>query len=277
MVSLKNIENELRNLYETLISETKSYRHRKSNHLKVYVLFGALTGKFYQKDGTMFIGRSPYGWHCFVNDEKIPNLFANEKIVKEDEASYVDSVDKPLFDIPGKLTLLKNVNQSSKVWQLLKILGENLYKEDWEQHIVYSNYCKIAPDENSGSHGTPPVGLRNIQEKIVDKILRLELDSFKPKHIIVYTGLTLKNIDFSERIMHMLLSYFSGETDTPKYSKRWVDYRNVRLIEDDRIDCNLLEIYKIGDRYIYLLDHPERHSPKKQASSILKAKELGYW
>ena len=267
---------ELFRLYNKLIEITRPYRKNKRNRNKSYVLFGALIGMLYKERGIMFLGRSSNGWHCYVDDEKSPFLFNESEILDGNGEQFVDSVANPLFDIPGKLTLLKENNRKSKVWQLISLLGQALCGKNWEQHIVYSNYCKIAPDEESSKLGTPPVGLINLQEEIVDEILRIELEVMLPQHIICYTGCT-EGLDISERLMPILLAFYSGEDQSEKYNKEWRKYKNVEMIKDESLNSNLMEIYRIGDNYIYLLDYPQGKSPEAMAAAILKAKTLGYW
>lgn len=122
----------------------------------------------------------------------------------------------------------------------------------------------MAPDEESEPNGTPLKRLRNLQQDICDKILRLELDVYCPKHIIVFTGCNIGDMDFSERIMPFLSSYFSNED----YSdKPWPRHIIKETWGDGRF---ALEVYKINETYIYLSEHPDRKNIIEHANGLLK-------
>lgn len=103
MISFKPKQLELEGLYSKLIAQTEEYRLSKENEDKSYVLFGAIAGRNYSKNGLMVIGRSPNGWHRY-------NLST---------AGLFDGLDR-LFDYPEKLTELRNNNNTSKLWQVFE-------------------------------------------------------------------------------------------------------------------------------------------------------------
>ena len=178
-------------------------------------------------------------------------------------AGLFDGLDR-LFDYPEKLTELRNNNNTSKLWQVLNRIGATILGKDWEQSILYSNYCKLAPDEVSASNGTPPKRLRNLQQDICDSILKLELDVYCPKHIIAFTGCNIGDMDFSERLMPFLLTYFSNEnfSDKPWPSPiKKLNWGN---------GCYSLEVYKINGTYVYLSEHPDRKNTTEHAEILLK-------
>lgn len=169
-----------------------------------------------------------------------------------------------MFDYPDKLTELKNNNKSSKLWQVLHGIGPALFGENWEQSILYSNYCKLAPDENSEPNGTPPKRLRNLQEEICNQILNLELDVYCPKHIIAFTGCNINDMDFSERLMTCLLTYYSNNNFS---GKSWPNPIKRTTWGTDHF---VLEVYKINETYIYLSEHPDRKNVKEHTNVLLK-------
>lgn len=245
MISFKSKQIELEELYSKLINDTEKYRLSDKN--KDYVLFGGIAGRNYKHHGLMVIGRSPNGWHRY-------NL---------SHIGLFNGIDR-LFDYPDKLTELKNNNKSSKLWQVLHGIGPALFGENWEQSILYSNYCKLAPDENSEPNGTPPKRLRNLQEEICNQILNLELDVYCPKHIIAFTGCNINDMDFSERLMTCLLTYYSNNNFS---GKSWPNPIKRTTWGTDHF---VLEVYKINETYIYLSEHPDRKNVKEHTNVLLK-------
>lgn len=246
MISFHTKNRELTKLYSQLIIDTEEYRQKEKNKGKSYVLFGAIAGRSYQRNGLMIIGKATNGWHRYV--DSVNDLFSGK--------------DK-LFDYPDKLTEVKNNNYQSRYWQVLSIIGENLFGENWEESILYSNYYKIAPDEESEPNGTPPKTLRNLQEETCKEILKLELDTFSPKHILAFTGCNVKDMDFSERLMSTLISHI-----LPNYSgEHWPAPIEKIFWGDGKF---ALEIYKLDDTYIYLSEHPDRKPRDEHAGLIIK-------
>lgn len=235
---------EMQSLYSELIEETKVYRTCDRNCEKNYVLFGILIGALYKASGIMVIGRSTNGWDRY--DLSTDDLFSG---------------GKSLFNRPEKLTELKLYNSKSKFWSVLKGLFKQIYGDDWEQYIAYTNYLKIAPDEEAGHLGTPPKKLRDLQESTCKKILAKELDITHPRHIIVFTGCNLEDMDFSERVMSALLSYYLNQEEWPKplYRKKWSNGKN------------WLEVYKLGDTLVYLTEHPDTRNVNEHVAVLFEA------
>ncbi|MDE6478807.1 MAG: hypothetical protein K2L45_00945 [Muribaculaceae bacterium] len=253
MISLKEKKTELSLLYSQLVRETEEYRLNDKNKDKGYVLFGAVAGRNYRRNGLMIIGRATNGWHRYV--DSVNDLFSGK--------------DK-IFDYPEKLTELKNNNKKSRYWQVLSRIGENLFGENWEQSILYSNYCKIAPDEESDPNGTPKRKLRNLQDETCKRILNIELDIFSPKHIVAFTGCYAGDMDFSERLMSGLLSYLLSDDYSDKTWPLPIDsisWGNGKYV---------LEVYKIEDTYIYLSEHPDRKPCEEHSDVLIKTLRLYY-
>lgn len=249
MIKIQSIENEIHSLYEELIASTEVYRNADSTGS--YVIFGAIAGQEYQTNGVMVCGRSTNGWHRY--DISTDNMFSGEQ---------------QLFDIPYKLTELKLTNTKSRLWKVLSIVFENIYGEDWEQRLIYSNFYKMAPDEETAPNGTPPYPLRQIQNECCKKILKKELTVFQPKHIIAFTGCQVEsNFDISENLMDCLLDFYTGCPTWPNPIKTiiWEEHTNGK-----RQTKYAVEVYKLKDTYVYLCEHPDRKSAKKHGAALLE-------
>lgn len=247
MISLLPYRVKLESLYSELQQVTEEYRSDERNKNKDYVLFGALCGENYERGGLMILGRSTDGWYRYVPSNISP--FEGEK---------------PIIDYPKQLTILKQDNTNSRLWQVLNALCPRLIGDNWEQKIVYSNYCKISPDEDSEENGTPPKKLRNLQESICNKILKIEIESFQPRHIIVFTGCNIEDIDFSERAIPALHEICSKEDDFKMTS--WPP-----KIDECSWGCRSkfgIEVYKMGDTFIYLTEHPDRKEVQSHAKAL---------
>lgn len=248
MIKLQPIEQEIQSLYEELIVSTEVYR---ANSEECHVIFGAIAGREYQPNGIMICGRSTNGWHRY--DLSTDKMFSGEQ---------------QLFDIPHKLTELKLKNTKSRLWKVLSIVFKEIYGEDWEQRLVYSNFCKIAPDGDITPNGTPPYALRQIQNECCKKILKKELTVFQPKHIIAFTGCQVKsNFDISENLMDCLLDFYTGCSIWPNPIKTiiWEE-----KIVNGRKTKYGIEVYKLNDTYVYLCEHPDRKSAEKHGAALLE-------
>lgn len=246
MISLLPYRVKLESLYSELQQVTEEYRSDERNKDKGYVLFGAICGEKYKSGGLMILGRSTNGWYRDVTSDISP----------------FDG-DEPIIDYPEQLTKLKQDNTNSRLWQVLNALCPQLIGDHWEQKIVYSNYCKIAPDDESEKNGTPSKELRNLQGSICNKILKIEIESFQPRHIIAFTGCNIEEIDFSERAIPALYEICSKEDDLNITS--WPP-----KIDGCCWGCHNkfgIEVYKMGDTFIYLTEHPDR----KDVQSHVKA------
>lgn len=242
MIEFKNRKKDITSLYRDLVECTKGYRESDANKDKSYVMFGAIAGKYYEPGGIMICGRSPNGWHRY--DVSTNELFEGNDAI---------------FDIPEKLTIIRNENKRSRLWKVTDKLCSVLLGTNWEQHIVYTNVCKIAPDEDSEKNGTPPKRLRAIQKKCCKEILSLELDFFKPKHIIAYTGCKVEsNFDFTENLMEIFYKIDNDNWPKPLKTANWDNGKYA------------VEVYKLFNTYIYLTEHPDRKKIEEHFETILK-------
>ena len=81
-----------------------------------------------------------------------------------------------------------NTNQSA-FWRVNKKILKALYpkkdlKEQWSSHLCWSNLYKVAPLKT----GNPLKSWRDIQEQYCKKLLEIELESYKPKCVLVMAG-----------------------------------------------------------------------------------------
>ena len=118
----------------------------------------------------------------------------------------------------------------------------NFYGEDWYDHVAYSNLYKVAPPT-----GNPGVVVCNFQWKYVADMFMREIETFSPKFVVLFT-----NEDWGWKF----LDHINGNVN-PQFllSESWSKYR--------------IDIYKIGDVYYLLTEHPQCKAEEEHADAIL--------
>lgn len=188
--------------------------------------FWPMKGKFYkEREGLMVIGRAVNGWSVkerpkdnkgkgwyakdLKNENEVEYLIEGIRCLSEDlscegwknSAEKVNirpklKIEKSVSDCPMSWVVEKagsrnggyNTNRSA-FWRVSKGVLEKLYsaefsEERWSSHLCWSNLYKVAPLET----GNPLKSSRDIQKSYSIELLKMELDAFDPKHILVVAG-----------------------------------------------------------------------------------------
>jgi hypothetical protein len=163
---IDNFATKLKPLYASMISKLEKPDD--------YWLFCTQWGKFFpseNKQGILFYGRTNNGW--------IESSYDVEEIFSK---PYGD-----IYNMKDQMEWMQIYPRKPFV-RLLKGLSQRYYaSEDWNQHIAWSNVCKMVP---SGREG---LSINDLWDKLyfnfVD-IMKVELDVLSPRVVILVTGVT---------------------------------------------------------------------------------------
>lgn len=118
----------------------------------------------------------------------------------------------------------------------------NFYGEDWYKHVTYSNIYKIAP-----SASNPGTRVCNYQWEYVANIFMKEIEILSPKIVVLFT-----NEDWGWKFL-----FHANGNNNPQLllSKTWSNYS--------------IDIYKIGNVYYLLTEHPQCKPEEVHADAII--------
>lgn len=160
---VSELEKELRPLFLKMYSEIKN--------VDDYWLFCATWGKYFPsvaKQGILFYGRATNGWKdycCCANADDIFSFLFN----RADQVEWM------------------SYNTSRPFVNLIKHVAERYYPKQWNEHIAWSNVCKVAPNTTLG---TPSLELWDEQYWHMVSMMEVELRILSPKVVIFITGTT---------------------------------------------------------------------------------------
>ncbi|MBP7359447.1 MAG: hypothetical protein KA955_08935 [Prevotella sp.] len=227
---IPELEKKLRPLYRKMYSEIKN--------IDDYWIFCATWGKYFpstKKNGILFYGRSNNGW-----------------IDYSEYSGNADAVFSFLFNRDDQVEWMPHNTRRAFV-NLIKQISEEYYPEEWNQHIAWSNICKVAPDEGIG---TPSAKLWHEQYQHMVDIMDVELRVMSPKIVVLITGMT------------------AGERwDSPLFEiERYKDLKPTESIEWGKDNygnpCTAKAGKKDGTIFI-ITDRPERRPIAPHAKAIL--------
>lgn len=119
----------------------------------------------------------------------------------------------------------------------------NYYGEEWYEYTAYSNLYKVAP-----SASNPEAKICNYQWEYVADIFMKEIEILSPKFAVLFT-----NEDWGWKFLHYI-----NNKENPQFlcSENWDKYR--------------IDIYKIGDVYYLISEHPQGKPEQEHADAILR-------
>ena len=119
----------------------------------------------------------------------------------------------------------------------------NLYGEDWFEYVTYSNLYKVAPPE-----GNPGQSVCDSQWKYITDIFSKEIEVLSPRYVVLFTDENW-GMDF--------LLHLNKEVNPQVLStKEWAGYH--------------IDVYKIGDVYYLITEHPQGKPEWEHADAILR-------
>lgn len=129
-----------------------------------------------------------------------------------------------------------------------KVFSE-YYGDDWFNNVAYSNLYKVAP-----SAGNPKDSVCDAQWKYVTEIFKKEIETLLPKFVVLFTGKCWAD-DF--------IWYINGNSMPQPLET---------IIWDEDYGYSL-SVYKIGEVYYLVSEHPERKKEYLHAEAILSVFE----
>jgi hypothetical protein len=228
------ITDELIYAYKNLVD--KIYLDKNSYKEEELTLFTSGIGKEYDKT-LMIIGRAVNGWRIYLN--KIDDQYKTSSLESVKKRFGTDDLQW-VIDCWGNNEESYNTRKSA-FWRLSKRLSDELIENNdlVINKIVWSNLYKISKD----SGGNPSGPLKKVQFEECKKILKLEIELFKPKIAIFLT------------------SY--------NWSKWFLDDSDYKKIDIKTPNTFVEYIGKIGNTLIIVGQHPQGKPEKKQSDEIL--------
>ena len=148
----------------------------------------------------MVVGRAPNGWEVSAYLEKFATCAGREEFTQQVQKS-VDGPD-PMAWVQKQWGATDCYNtQRSAFWRVIRRVTQCLCStggngEDWPSHLVWSNLYKVSP----AAGGNPGNGLRKIQFPGCKELFQLELETYRPKRLLLLTGWD----DWAERFLDQL-------------------------------------------------------------------------
>lgn len=153
--------------------------------------FLSMAGSRYSQE-LMVVGRAVNGWldegyePSTLSDVVVLNAFAEAVF-----ASVTDDQSCPMDWVRERWGATKKYNtKRSAFWRACREVIEGMgithpSDESWASHLVWSNLYKIAPFDK----GNPKAALQRIQRLDCIELLRQELEHYRPKRLLLLTGL----------------------------------------------------------------------------------------
>lgn len=172
------MESLYRQLYLDLISRKYRKLVNEKDELAIHV---PIIGKNYctRKNRLMWVGRAVNGWYPV-------DLCCGEQHFIEHVNAQLDSPDRFSFLIRTENN--RRLYQYSPFWRTCKLICRSLHlsafnENDWFESIVWTNLYAATPYIG----GNPNHSLRSAQKTTCGKLLKTQIDTYKPTHIVFVT------------------------------------------------------------------------------------------
>lgn len=230
--------------YKQLLNDTKQQREKESD--RSHVMMGAVVGKYYEVGGIYVLGKASNGW--FRYDLSLQNLFTGNSAI---------------FDIPAQLDEIRdNYGFNKGFWRVVKDSVSHFYPNEFQQHIVYSNYYKIAYEDHN-----PSISLAKDQRDSCNMILDVELQLTLPSTLLIFTGCEGASESDYNIYSQQIMDYLFARGDS-KFNGDWSPYLLDR-IKWDNDKKYVSEAYQVNNLTIILSEHPERKKIEPHVNAII--------
>jgi len=168
-------------IYRDLLNNLQKSNYR--NRLQRLCCFSAQKGDLYNNN-LMIVGRAVNEWdYDFKLDDMDTNSLVNKLFSKYSLAGCpLEWVESSWGSAEGY-----NTNKSA-FWRVIRKLSESINElssdERWASKLVWSNLYKIAPSAG----GNPSNSLCGYQFDACNELLKAEIEEYKPKCIVFFTG-----------------------------------------------------------------------------------------
>ncbi|MEZ9539854.1 hypothetical protein AB4160_16875 [Shewanella sp. 10N.286.51.B8] len=168
-------------IYRDLLNNLEKSNYR--NRLQSLCCFSAQKGELYNNN-VMIVGRAVNEWDDdFQLNDMDTNLLVNKLFSKP----FIPMCPLEWVESSWGSTEGYNTNKSA-FWRVIRKLSESINKlssdERWASKLVWSNLYKIAPSAG----GNPSDSLCGYQFDACNELLKVEIQEYKPKCIVFFTG-----------------------------------------------------------------------------------------
>lgn len=179
--------------YLNLLNQLKNSKYK--NGSQSLCCFNAQRGNEYNKN-LMVVGRAVNGWY---NEFELNNL--NVESMVNEIFKQTTTSDCPLKWVENSWGSKEGYNtKSSAFWRVIKQVSQRLNDTSsstgWASKIVWSNLYKIAPS----STGNPSDSLCDKQFVPCNELLLAEIEEYRPRVIVFFTGLDWFNGFLNEAV-----------------------------------------------------------------------------
>ena len=209
-------------------------------HLE-YETFCAQWGEDYQEGGIMFMGRAVNDWKA-QGDRNTEGMFtegsSNQIFMCEDQVKWVET---------------ERYDKKSAFWRVVKSIAQMSSNDEqgWFKHIVWSNLYKLSPTGG----GNPSYKLREIQFETCLEILKVELEVFKPKFVVLLNG------------PDWYADFVCKLAGSDEFGRINLDIVDSKFWNDSNY---MAYVYKIGETYFIGSVHPQGKPEKEHADVIVE-------
>lgn len=188
-------------------------------------------------DGLMFIGRATNG----VWTKGKGNFMEQFKLASRPE--HIQNLQW----VEDQFTKRRTYCRKSAFWRVVRSISKELYDSKWYDKIAWSDLYKVAPS----SEGNPDKELMSLQKEKCIEILKLELKLLSPKYVVLFTG------DWAN---DFILCLNNNRHTTSIRSIIWGHFRKRKCCA---------RVYKIGDAFFILSEHPQGKNETAHTKCIL--------
>ena len=193
---MANYEKQILKVFDSMLKRVGARNSDRDQQLTGML---AVRGLYYTRE-LMVVGRAPNGYCCQPTAAELTDRF-----VRENFATCVADLSRGdpmrwVIDLWGAGDSYNT--RRSAFWRVIRNTLRDLEICDvgseyvpWSSHLVWSNLYKVSPADG----GNPDNALIDIQLPLCKKMLRLELNEFKPKRLLFLTGNDWSNDFLSDR------------------------------------------------------------------------------
>ena len=182
----------IRELYHKLYLDYSSYSKSIPN-INDTAVFVPMKGSKYNDDlpiKLMIIGRAVYDWdYLIANSADEFGVLAEKQFESSNRFKWVEGTDDNLHHCDYQLNNSAFWKTSKAIWDGLirsRANGNYVISEEqrWVEYICWSNLYKVAPKGG----GNPTTTMCRAQFEACRDLLKYEIDTWKPTHILFVTG-----------------------------------------------------------------------------------------
>ena len=155
--------------------------------------------------------------------------------------------DKGFLNEEGENGYFKYITDNRS--QFCRVAGKSFsqyYGDEWYNHVAYSNLYKV-----SRCNSNPSDWECGIQEEYVTEIFKTEIDTLSPKFVVMFTG----------KCWADCFLYYANGNNMPLLleSREWGKYK--------------IDVYKIGEVYYLVSEHPQGKKESLHVEAVLSILE----